>query len=160
MEPDDEAQSMNERAKLREEIEKVKELEHECRRAQEALEKERSFIAAILDTAGALVVVLDTKGRIVRFNNACEKGTGYFFEEVKDKSLWDLFILPEEAEYVRTVFEKLKGGDFPNEFGNYWLTKDGKRRLIAWSNTTLLDDHGSVWYVIGTGIDITERRSR
>ena len=84
-------------AKLRGEIAKVKELEHECRRTQEALEKERSFVSAILDTAAALVVVLDTKGRIVRFNHACEKATGYTFDEVKDKSLWDLFILPEEV---------------------------------------------------------------
>jgi len=38
------------------------------------------------------------------------------------------------------------------------MTKDGKHLLIAWSNTALLDGHGSVQYVIGTGIDITERR--
>jgi PAS domain S-box-containing protein len=38
------------------------------------------------------------------------------------------------------------------------MTKDGSHRLIAWSNTALLDDRGSVAYVIGTGIDITERR--
>jgi len=158
MDHDDEAQSMDELAKLREEIVKVRELEHKCRRAQEALENERSFVSAILDTAGALVVVLDTKGRIVRFNHACEKATGYAFDEVKGKSLWDLFILPEEAEPVRTVFGKLKGGDFPNEFENYWVTKEGNRRLIAWSNTALLNDHGSVGYLIGTGIDITEQR--
>jgi transcriptional regulator with PAS, ATPase and Fis domain len=64
-------QPTKELAKLREEIGKVKELEHECRQTQEALEKERSFVSAILDTAAALVVVLDTKGRIVRFNHAC-----------------------------------------------------------------------------------------
>ncbi len=145
-------------AKLRKEIAKVKELEHECRQTQEALEKERSFVSAILDTAAALVVVLDTKGRIVRFNRACEKATGYTFDEVRGKSLWDLFVLPEEAEPVKTVFEELKRGEFPNEFENYWMTKDGSRRLIAWSNTALLDDHGSVAYVIGTGIDITERK--
>ncbi len=158
MDRDDETQSMTELAKLREEIVKLKELEHECRRTQEALENERSFVSAILDTAGALVVVLDTKGRIVRFNHACERATGYTFDEVKDKSLWDLFILPGEAELVRGVFENLKGGKFPNEFENYWVTKDGNRRLIAWSNTALLSDHGSVGHVIGTGIDITERR--
>ena len=151
-------QPVEELAKLREEIGRVKELENECRRTQGALEKERSFVSAILDTAAALVVVLDRKGRIVRFNHACEKATGYTFNEVKDKSLWDLFILSEEAEPVRSVFEKLKGGEFPNEFENYWITKDGSRRLIAWSNTALLDDHGSVNYVIGTGIDINERR--
>ena len=151
-------QPLGELAKLQVEIAKVKELEHECRQTQEALEKERGFVSAILDTAAALVVVLDTEGRIVRFNHACENATGYTFDEVKGKILWELFILPEEVDPVRGVFGKLKGGKFPNEFENYWMTKDGSRRLIAWSNTALLDGHGSVKYVIGTGIDITERR--
>lgn len=52
---------------------------------------------SIFRHAAALVVVLDTKGRIVCFNHACEKATEYTFDEVKDKSLWDLFIFPEEV---------------------------------------------------------------
>jgi hypothetical protein len=41
---------------------------------------------------------------------------------------------------------------------NYWVTKDGRRRLIAWSNTALLGPDGAVEYVIGTGIDITDQK--
>jgi len=37
------------------------------------------------------------------------------------------------------------------------VARDGIRRLISWSNTALVDDQGAVEYVIGTGIDITER---
>jgi PAS domain-containing protein len=85
MEHDEEAQWMDELGKLREEIVKVKEVEHECRRAEEAVENEPTFVSAILDTAGALVVVLDPKGRIVRFNHACEDATGYTLEEVRAK---------------------------------------------------------------------------
>jgi two-component system cell cycle sensor histidine kinase/response regulator CckA len=47
---------------------------------------------------------------------------------------------------------------FPNKYENYWVAKNGQRRLIAWSNTALLDKNGSVEYVIPTGIDISERR--
>ncbi len=39
-----------------------------------------------------------------------------------------------------------------------WLAKDGTRRLIAWSNTAFPREDGSVEYVIGTGIDISEQR--
>jgi hypothetical protein len=38
------------------------------------------------------------------------------------------------------------------------MTKDGSRRLIAWSNTALVDTRGLVEYVIGTGVDITEKK--
>jgi len=41
---------------------------------------------------------------------------------------------------------------------NHWVAKDGSRRLIAWSNTVLLDDAGEVENIIGTGIDITRER--
>ena len=119
---------------------------------------ERGLLSAILDTVGALVVVLDRKGRIIGFNQGCERTTGYSSDEVAGKYVWDLFLIPEEVEPVRAVFAGLNAGEFPNEFENYWVTREGERRLISWSNTALLDAEGEAEYVIGTGIDITERR--
>ncbi|MBI3695430.1 MAG: PAS domain S-box protein [Acidobacteria bacterium] len=125
---------------------------------QEALQKERDFVSAVLDTAGALVVVLDSEGRIERFNRACERITGYSLEEVRGKPFWDLFLTPEEAGPVRAVFQKLLAGDFPNHYENYWVAKDGSLHRIGWSNTVLLNSKGAVEHVIGTGIDITDRK--
>jgi PAS domain S-box-containing protein len=125
---------------------------------EEALKKERNFIFAVLDTSSALVVVLDREGKIVRFNRACEQTTNYSFDEVRDRYFWNLFLIPEEVEPVKAIFAKLQAGQFPNESENYWVTKDGNRRLISWSNTALLDNQGTVEYVIGTGIDITDRK--
>ncbi|MEW6496921.1 MAG: PAS domain S-box protein, partial [Cyanobacteriota bacterium] len=130
----------------------------ERKQAEEALKKERDFSSAVLSTVGSLVVVLDQQGRIAQFNKACEKTTGYSFDEVRGKYIWDLFLIPEEVEPVKAVFENLRTNQLPSEYENYWLTKDGSRRLIAWSNTTLKDDEDSIQYVIGTGIDITERK--
>ena len=48
----------------------------DLKRTEEALQEERNVVSAILDTVGALVVVLDPDGRIVRFNRACERSTG------------------------------------------------------------------------------------
>jgi PAS domain S-box-containing protein len=124
----------------------------------DALRQERDFISAVLDTAGALVVVLDRAGRIVRFNRACERTTGYSLDQVRGRLLWELLLIPEEADSVKAVFEELRAGQFPNEYENHWLTKNGERRLIAWSNTALLGADGAVEYVIGNGIDITDRR--
>ncbi len=126
--------------------------------ADAALRQERDFAAAVLDTVGAMVIVLDTQGRIVRFNRACEQITGYTFNEVRDQPIWDLLLIPEEMEQVKAVFNELRAGMFPNTHENYWATKDGGRRLIAWSNTAIQNAGGSVEYVIGTGIDITERK--
>jgi PAS domain S-box-containing protein len=125
---------------------------------EEALKKERNFISAVIDTSSALVVVLDREGKIVRFNRACEQTTHYSFDEVRGRYFWNLFLIPEEVEPVKATFVEVQAGQFPNEFDNYWVAKDGSRRLIAWSNTALVDNQGEVEYIISTGIDITERK--
>jgi hypothetical protein len=69
---------------------------------------------------------------------------------------------------VKVVFEQLRAGEFPNQHKNYWLTRDGKRHLIAWTNTAILAEDtetpglaerphhvGEVAYVVGTGLEVT-----
>jgi PAS domain S-box-containing protein len=127
-------------------------------RVESALQEERNFVSAILETVGALILILDTKGRIVRFNRSCERTTGYAFAEVRGRRFWELFLLPEEIDAVKAVFAELRAGQFPNQNENHWITKDGRKRLISWSNTALTGSDGSVDYVIATGIDVTDRR--
>ena len=122
------------------------------------LPSDQSSSKTIIDTMGALVVFLDRLGRIVEFNHACERLTGYVKAEAMGRVLWDFLLLPEEQGPVQAVFDSLRAGDFPNQFENHWVTKTGAARLITWSNTVLLDAHGQVEIIVGTGIDITERR--
>ncbi len=131
----------------------------ERKQVERELRRERDFSRAVLDTVASLVAVLDREGRIVAFNHTCEQVTGYRFEEVKGRPVWELLIPPEQADAVRGVFGRLTAGDFPNRHENEWLTRDGGRRMIAWSNTCLLDEHGEVEYVVPTGIDITDQQA-
>jgi PAS domain S-box-containing protein len=124
--------------------------------AEQTLRKERDFIDAVLETAGALVVVLDREGRILRFNRACEQTTGYSSEEVMGRHMWDLFIVPDEIADVKAVFEQLRGGEPRNDYENYWKGKNGFLRRISWSNTVLTDSRGNVEYVVATGLDVTD----
>jgi PAS domain S-box-containing protein len=126
------------------------------KRAEQALQKERDFIDAVLETAGALVVVLDREGRILRFNRACEQTTGYSSEEVMGRHVWDIFMIPDEVAAVKGVFERLRGGEPRSDYENYWKGKDGFLRRISWSNTVLMDSSGKVDYVVSSGIDITD----
>ncbi len=126
--------------------------------AGKTLQQERDFISAVVETVGSLIVVLDRQARIIRFNRTCERLTGYSFENVRGQNLIDLLILPEERESTTAEFKNLCAGQFPNAFENHWVTRDGSPRVIAWSNTALVDAQGEVEYVIGTGIDITERK--
>ncbi len=126
--------------------------------AQDEIRRERDFSSAVIDTVGALVVVLDPEGRVVRFNHTCERVTGYTSPEILGKAIWEILLTPEEKTQVRAVFEHLRAGEFPNEYENDWVSKDGSHRRIAWTNTALLNEQGEVNYIIATGIDITDRR--
>jgi len=127
-------------------------------RVETALTVERNFVSAVLDTVGALVVVFDTAGRIVRFNRACEIISGYQSSELIGKFAWERLIPKEEVpEYVDN-FQRIRNGQFPTTYENYWLSADGVRRRISWSATAMLDSHGQVAFVIATGIDVTVQR--
>ena len=132
----------------------------ETKRAENEIKRQSEFTAAVLNTVQSLVIVMDRQGRIVSFNRACELLTGYSFAEVSGKPFWDVFLTDEEREPVMKHFSLLTktAAHHPSHFENYWLTRSGERRLISWSNTALLGAEGRVDHVIGTGIDITERR--
>ena len=123
-----------------------------------ALRSERDMVSAILNVSGALMVVLDEDGRIVRFNKTCERLTGYSAADVRGWRVWDLLLIDEEVAEVKAVFAELQAGRFPNEHENHWVARDGSRRLIAWSNTAVTDDDQRVRLVIATGIDVTRQR--
>jgi len=127
-------------------------------RVETALTVERNFVSAVLDTVGALVVVFDTAGRIVRFNRACEIISGYQSSDLIGKFAWERLIPKDEIpEYVDN-FQRIRNGQFPTTYENYWLSADGVRRRISWSATAMLDSHGQVAFVIATGIDVTVQR--
>ncbi len=122
------------------------------------LKEERDIVSALIDTAGALAVVLDKERQIVRFNRACQKLTGYSLDEVRGKHVWDLLLIPEEVEPVKAVFKAVQEGGSPNKHESYWVSKDGNRRLISWLNTALPTQQGSVEFVLCIGTDITDQR--
>ena len=136
----------------------VKERTEELQQQKIALRQERNFVSAILSVVDALVVVMDRQGRIVRFNQACEKVSGYRSDEVVGQYIWDLFLIPEDIEWVKAIFADLRIKQIPIQSQNHWVTKDGRRRLIAWSDSVIANPQGEVQYIIGTGIDITDRK--
>src|SRR5271163_3114446 len=130
----------------------------DLKRIEEERQEERNFVSAILDTVGALVVVLDHEGCILRFNSACEITSGYSMDEVKGKCFWDLFLLPEEAGRFKAGFEVIRNDLLPQNLQTTWITRHGDQRLIAWTSTLLPGSGENTNYVIATGIDITERK--
>jgi PAS domain S-box-containing protein len=130
----------------------------DLKQAEDALQEERNFAAALLDTLGALVVVLDRDGRIVRFNRACERTTGYFFSEVQGRRMGDLLADRDEGIRFDSLVNQLSRGERPGTFEISLATREAMDRCISWSSTVLDGRDGAVEYVIITGIDVTEAK--
>ena len=120
--------------------------------------EERRFVDAVLEVAGALFCVFDGDGRILRFNQACELVTGYSMEEVRGRPFYEFLVPEAEIPMVREDLARLRPGQLPEQNENHWITKDGRLRLIAWSDVCFFDDQGRATHLISTGIDITEER--
>jgi PAS domain S-box-containing protein len=121
------------------------------------LTKERDFITAVLEACGALVVVLDTQGRIVYCNRGFERVTGYSSTELRGRVFFEVLVSPDRREQSRQRLEYGVTAKAASAFENEWLTKSGEPRRISFSNVPMLDDEGEVQYYITTGIDMTDR---
>jgi len=130
----------------------------DLKRTEQELEEERNVVSAILDTVGALVIVLDREGRIVRFNRACEQMTGQSFEQARGQRVWDLFLVPEEKQQFQVLFSQICDNQARTEYESQWAALDGSRRTIAWSAAVLPATRQTPMYVIASGIDVTAQR--
>ncbi len=128
----------------------------QMKRVENDLKKERDFSNAILNIAAIFIVVLDRKGTITRFNDACEKITGYSSDEIIGKSLWNVnfFDPPIPPEKLETLLSD----DFPGVYDTVLVTKNNARFMISWTFAAIRDSKKHVEFIIATGIDVTERK--
>jgi len=103
-----------------------------------------------------LVVMLDSLGRIIFFNKACELATGYSFKEVINRKFWELLASPEEAEQLKQGLLDFDAERFPRKFRNHLVTKNGEQRLIRWTDNVLLNREEKADRIVFYGQNITE----
>jgi PAS domain S-box-containing protein len=116
-----------------------------------------AFATALTETTQALVCVLDREGRILLFNEACERATGFSRDEVLGRDARDFVIPREEREAFGGVLTQIWATGYPSPQVGHWMVKDGSRRLVVWSNKPVLGDDGKPRYLVTSGLDITER---
>jgi PAS domain S-box-containing protein len=115
------------------------------------------FARVLAETAQELVCVLDSEGRILLFNDACERATGFKRDEVLGRDARDFVIPPEEAEAFGDVLAYIWRTGLSSPQVGHWATKDGGRRLLAWSNQLMPAADGGPSYLVTTGVDLTDQ---
>ena len=130
----------------------------ERKQAEEALRSERDFSNGLIETAQAIVLVLDIEGRIVRFNPYLEEISGYTLAEVQGKDWFGTFLPERDRGHIRDVYQKALGEIRTNGNVNPIVTKDGREVVIEWFDKTLKNAQGGIQGLLTIGQDITERK--
>jgi PAS domain S-box-containing protein len=126
----------------------------ERKRAEQALQAEKDFSEAVIDSLPGFVYVIDQKGEVVRWNRNAETILGYSREELSEMKTIDV-IAKEDHEIVASKWlETFERGSALCEARV--LTKDGRK--VPFLLSAKRAGIGRAVYIIGTGIDISDRK--
>ncbi|HEY5159579.1 MAG TPA: PAS domain S-box protein, partial [Gaiellaceae bacterium] len=123
---------------------------------EKALANQESLLQ-LIETTDAIVVVLNSEGKIQYINEMFKQVTGYSAEELEDAPWFETLVPKERYPQVWEEFERLTAEGTMDRFENPILTKSGEERYIVWRNSVVRRRDE----VIGTasiGIDISERK--
>ena len=136
-------------------------------RLERALAIERNFVAATLDSIPALVAVLDTAGRMVRFNRPAEELTGLRLGEIVGHPFVDEVLVEREARgWAQDKVRLAASGEIAGPYENLWRSAQGAPRRVSWTLRPLLgaalgsgaETVSEVQYLIVSGRDVTGQR--
>jgi PAS domain S-box-containing protein len=129
----------------------------ERKKVEEDLKDARAFTESLIQTAGVMIVLLDSKGCVTRYNQTAEKITGYTEAELRGKNWFEILVPKKNYPYVWEEFNRLLSAGSPKTFENPILTKSGEERHIMWQNN-VVKMGGHIAGTISYGNDITERK--
>ena len=130
----------------------------ERKRAEESLRETRGYLENLLNYANAPMIVWNPEFRIILFNHAFERLTGYATDQIVGQELRVLFPEASRNESLIEINRTLKG--------EYWesveipiLCKDGGIRIALWNSANIYTEDGkTLLATIAQGQDITGRK--
>ncbi|HEX2661153.1 MAG TPA: PAS domain S-box protein [Polyangia bacterium] len=126
--------------------------------SEEARQRDQAFVEGLVDTAPVMVVVLDSQGRLVRFNRCAERITGYRSEDVLGQRWLELMVAePDRAQVATLMRESMAGGTMRGTVYNI-TTRDGGVRQILWNDQLLAGQTAGSVGLLAIGQDVTEQR--
>jgi len=131
------------------------------KKAERALDDQRTKLKNYLDVAGEIVVALDRGGNVTLINTTgCQILGCDGKSDILGKNWFDHFMPSEEREKVKAVFHDLIKNKMTSAklYENEIIAKDGQRKSILWHNSVLKDNEGKISGTLSSGSDITDQK--
>ena len=128
----------------------------EIREAALALRHQKELAEALINTAQAIILVLDANARVVRVNPYFCSITGWSMDEVVGQDWIGRFLPAEVRAEIRALFHLAFEGVRTEGNVNEILTRRGQRRSVSWFDDMLPEIDESPRMLVAIGIDVTE----
>ena len=119
------------------------------------LYRQRRFAEKLLETAEAIILVLDSHGNVLRANPYLLELTGYSLDEILDTNFCERFLPTAERTTAADVFEHAVNHAKTRGIVTPILSKRGKKIHVRWSNTALRNADGETAATLCVGLDVT-----
>jgi PAS domain S-box-containing protein len=123
-------------------------------RLNDATEQERNFSDTVINSLPTTFFMFDTQGNLIRWNNKFLEMSGLSPKELKDIQVTDLVVEEDQATVMETIQKVFAEGQAEVEARG--LSKDKGSVPYHFTAARAIVDNQA--YLVGAGLDITERK--
>lgn len=126
-------------------------------RLGEEIRRVERHLAGVVESASDIVLSTDTAGKILTWNTAAEKLSGYGVDEVKGRFFFE-FCEKDHHEQMKSAFSEMQLGSKSDTAEWNLLTKSGPPISVSWVCSPMKDDLSRTVGIVAVGRDLTEQR--
>ncbi len=114
-------------------------------------------LTSVVQSASDLLASLDTEDRVVTWNPAAERVSGWTVDEMRGRRLWEL-CPAEDAARMQTMLHEPPAEREGRTVEARLVARDGRESVVDWSSSPITDDNGLVAGTVVVGRDLTSYR--
>lgn len=126
-------------------------------RLGEEVRRVERHLASVAESASEILLSIDVSGRILTWNKAAERISGYRLSDLQGGLLFD-YCAEECRQSMRSLLADPASLGSALEVEYALVTRSGARIPVSWAFSPMKDDLGRMAGVVAVGRDLTERR--
>lgn len=126
-------------------------------RLSEEVRRVERHLSSVVESASDIVLSMDINDRILTWNAAAERLSGYCLQEIKGE-LFSCYCSPDIRDEINRALDMQKNGGGCHMAEWDLLTKQGARVSVSWVLSPMKDALSKVVGVVAVGRDLSERR--
>lgn len=126
-------------------------------RLSEEVRRVERHLASVVDSASDIIVSTDIEGKILSWNHAAERTSGFIFNEVRGHPLYDYFD-PEARERICAVLQEMKIRKQTHMEEWPLITKNAQPVPVSWVCSLMKGESARAMGMVAVGRDLTEQR--